>query len=142
MIPIQNRFLNYFSAWIEEHNIKDYEKFKDKLKNSSKSAAFKGIFNFFYLWFPSISYLQSGSNSKIFYTWTDAVDAIEAYIADPERFDSVFQNNHRDVDAEFNKLRENDDQNTSVDEKSPSPVLTSPPSTKKTANKRKLVSKN
>lgn len=73
----------------------------------------------------------------------DAVDAIEAYINDPDQFDSLFQNNHRNTDEEFNKLRENDDHDTThedVEEKSPSPALVSPPSTKKTANKRKSVS--
>lgn len=45
----------YFSAWIEEAHIKPYEVWKDKLKNASKSVNFK-----------------------------EAVDAIEAYINDPD----------------------------------------------------------
>lgn len=44
----------YFSAWIEENNIKNYLEFKDQLIKSSKTAAFK-----------------------------EAVQKIEEYISDP-----------------------------------------------------------
>lgn len=75
--------------------------------------------------------------------FVEAVDAIEAYIKDPGQFDSLLSNNHnRDTDAEFNKLREDNDNDTTIETNATlSPVVASPPSTnKKSAAKRKSVS--
>ncbi|XP_055640776.1 cytokine-like nuclear factor N-PAC isoform X2 [Toxorhynchites rutilus septentrionalis] len=67
-------------AWIEETQIKPYQEFKEKLLSSCKSAGFK-----------------------------EAVQQIEEYISNPEKFQSLFvseQANRPDPDVEFNKLRE------------------------------------
>ncbi|XP_055539381.1 cytokine-like nuclear factor N-PAC isoform X2 [Wyeomyia smithii] len=67
-------------AWIEESQIKPYQEFKEKLLSSCKSAGFK-----------------------------EAVQQIEEYIVNPEKFEPLFsteQENRPDPDVEFNKLRE------------------------------------
>lgn len=91
-------------AWIEESQLKPYDQFKDKLKNASKSGAFK-----------------------------EAIDAIEAYIADPETIV-----NDRDPDAEFNKLRENSlDDSAVTNNSSVTSTPASTPVSGKKAPKRK-----
>ncbi|XP_058121117.1 cytokine-like nuclear factor N-PAC isoform X2 [Anopheles coustani] len=69
-------------AWIEETQIKPYQEFKDKLLNSCKTAQFK-----------------------------EAVQQIEEFMVDPEKFQPLFVGenelaNRPDPDVEFNKLRE------------------------------------
>lgn len=69
-------------AWIEVTNLKPYEEFKDKYLNSCKTTGFK-----------------------------EAVQKIEEFIVNPEKFQPLFVGenevaNRPDPDVEFNKLRE------------------------------------
>ncbi|XP_058818010.1 cytokine-like nuclear factor N-PAC isoform X2 [Topomyia yanbarensis] len=114
-------------AWIEETQIKPYQEFKDKLLSSCKSAGFK-----------------------------EAVQQIEEYISNPEKFQALFsseQENRPDPDVEFNKLRETPDESASDEavsvnntttpaglEMGDDAIPTTPVTGKKSAAKKKVAS--
>lgn len=89
-------FFPFFSAWIEGQNIKPYLPFKEKLVSSCKSAPFK-----------------------------EAVEQIEAYIRDPDKYQTKYlSNDSPDPDEEFDKLRESDTlSDSSIKVEMPSPKL-------------------
>lgn len=71
---------------------------------------------------------------------SDALEAIEGYIKDPDSFQSLLFNNHEDTNTAFDKLRE-DEANDSVGNSTATSAVSTPASNKKSATKRKSETK-
>ncbi|XP_052749922.1 cytokine-like nuclear factor N-PAC isoform X2 [Galleria mellonella] len=91
-------------AWIEENNIKPYHEFKEQLIKSSKTVAFK-----------------------------DAVNEIEEYIVNPEKFGDI-DDHARNAEEEFDKLKDvldDENQKEEAEEETVSPDVKKKSSTPK-----------
>ncbi|XP_028036957.1 putative oxidoreductase GLYR1 homolog isoform X2 [Bombyx mandarina] len=95
-------------AWIEDINIKPYQEFKEQLIKSCKTAAFK-----------------------------EAVNQIEDFIEHPEKFGDL-DDHTRNVEEEFDKLKENVEGDDSKEEATEADDAPAPESAKKKSSTPKI----